>query len=36
MAETVKIINPEKKILLPDPKAGCSLADSCPHLFKVL
>ena len=35
MAETVKIINPEKKILLPDPKAGCSLADSCPpDLFK--
>ena len=35
MAETVKIINPEKKILLPDPKAGCSLADSCPpNLFK--
>ena len=35
MAETVKIINPEKKILLPDLKAGCSLADSCPpSLFK--
>lgn len=35
MAETVKIINPEKKILLPDLKAGCSLADSCPpKLFK--
>ena len=35
MAETVKIINPEKKILLPDLKAGCSLADSCPpDLFK--
>ena len=35
MAETVKIINPEKKILLPDHKAGCSLADSCPpDLFK--
>ena len=35
MAETVKIINPEKKILLPDLKAGCSLADSCPpNLFK--
>ena len=35
MAETVKIINSEKKILLPDLKAGCSLADSCPpDLFK--
>lgn len=35
MAETVKIINPKKKILLPDLKAGCSLADSCPpDLFK--
>ena len=35
MAETVKIINPDKKILLPDLKAGCSLADSCPpSLFK--
>ena len=35
MAETVKIINPEKKILLPAPKGGCSLADSCPpNLFK--
>ena len=35
MAETVKIINPDKKILLPDLKAGCSLADSCPpNLFK--
>lgn len=30
MAETAKIINPSKKILLPDLKAGCSLADSCP------
>ena len=35
MAETVKIISPDKKILLPDLKAGCSLADSCPpDLFK--
>ena len=30
MAETAKIINPSKKVLLPDLKAGCSLAESCP------
>ncbi len=30
MAETAKVLSPHKKVLLPDLKAGCSLADSCP------
>src|SRR5438876_4772932 len=30
MAETAKMLNPEKKVLLPDLQAGCSLAESCP------
>ncbi|MDR2469606.1 MAG: quinolinate synthase NadA [Tannerella sp.] len=30
MGETAKIICPDKKVLIPDPAAGCSLADSCP------
>ncbi len=35
MAETAKMLSPNKKVLLPDLKAGCSLADSCPpHLFR--
>lgn len=35
MAETAKILNPSKKVVIPDLKAGCSLSDSCPpSLFK--
>lgn len=35
MAETAKILNPQKKVVIPDLKAGCSLSDSCPPpLFK--
>jgi quinolinate synthase len=35
MAETAKILNPGKKVIIPDLKAGCSLSDSCPPpLFK--
>jgi quinolinate synthase len=30
MAETAKIVNPNKKVIVPDVKAGCSLADGCP------
>lgn len=30
MAETAKMLSPDKKVLIPDLKAGCSLADSCP------
>src|SRR6201994_1678772 len=35
MAETAKILNPSKKVVIPDLKAGCSLSESCPPpLFK--
>ncbi|GAA4033130.1 quinolinate synthase NadA [Flavobacterium cheonhonense] len=35
MAETAKLLNPKKKVLLPDLNAGCSLANSCPpDIFK--
>lgn len=35
MAETAKILSPSKKVVLPDLKAGCSLADAAPaHLFR--
>ncbi|MGV3658397.1 MAG: quinolinate synthase NadA [Chitinophagaceae bacterium] len=35
MAETAKILNPGKKVVIPDMKAGCSLSESCPPpLFK--
>ena len=30
MGETAKILSPQKKVLIPDADAGCSLADSCP------
>src|SRR6516165_3512805 len=30
MAETAKMLNPDKRVLLPDMQAGCSLAESCP------
>jgi quinolinate synthase len=30
MAETVKLLNPDKKVIIPNLNAGCSLADSCP------
>jgi quinolinate synthase len=36
MAETAKILNPNKKVIIPDLKAGCSLSDSCtPDAFRL-
>ena len=32
MAETAKIINPSKKVVIPDSNASCSLAESCPPI----
>src|SRR5450755_3284145 len=38
MAETAKVVNPQRVVVLPDINAGCSLVDSCPasavHAFK--
>jgi quinolinate synthase len=31
MGETAKILNPDKKVIIPDKDAGCSLADSCEY-----
>jgi quinolinate synthase len=31
MGESAKILNPEKRVLMPDLQAGCSLAESCPY-----
>src|SRR3977135_4132315 len=30
MAETAKVVNPGKRVILPDLEAGCSLSESCP------
>ncbi len=36
MAETAKILSPQKTVILPDMDAGCSLEDSCPPSMRLI